>query len=76
LCLESFCDDDDDDNDDKDLDDDNNDADNDGDADKEDSEVVVCHDEGGGGVDSIAGVGEVLPDALSAAEGVPSAGAM
>ncbi len=74
FALRFFCGDDDDNNDDDNLNDhDNNNA---NDADKEDSKVVVHCDEGGGGVDSIAGVGEVLLVALSVAEGVPSARAM
>jgi hypothetical protein len=75
LCLDFFSGDDDDNDDEDNLDDDDDDDDAD-DADKEDSEVAIRCDEGGGGMDSIAGVGEVLPVALSAAEGVPSAGAM
>ncbi len=74
--MDFFCDDDDDNKDDNDLNNDNDNNNDNDDADKEDSKVVVHCDEGGGGVDSIAGVGEVLPDALSVAEGVLSAGAM
>jgi hypothetical protein len=74
FALRFFCDDDDDNNNDNDLD--NNDDDDANDADKKDSEVVVHYDEGRGGGDSIAGIIEVLPDALSVAEGVPFARAM